>query len=176
MSGEEMIRSARPGRAVPVIEGYVILRELGRGGMGVVYEARHLKLHRTVALKMVLAGEHAGERVMARFLAEAEIAAGLQHTNIIRIYELGEAMGLPFLAMEIAAGPAMADRVQRFGNDFRSIAEFFEKLARATHWAHRQGIIHRDLKPANILIGADGEPKIADFGLAKRLDEDPDRL
>src|SRR5687768_11097827 len=117
------------GRVVPVIEGYDILRQLGRGGMGVVYEARQLKLNRTVALKMVLAGEFAGERVMARFLAEAEIAAGLQHANIIRIYELGEAMGLPFIAMELVGGCSMGERVKAFGNDFRAIAGFFEKLA-----------------------------------------------
>lgn len=143
--------------------------------MGVVYEARQRKLNRTVALKMVLAGEHASERVLARFLAEAETAAGLQHSHIIQIHELGEAMGLPYIAMEFVGGITMGEQVRSFRDDFRAIAGFFGKLARATHWAHQHAVIHRDLKPANVLIGLDGEPKIADFGLAKRLDDSADR-
>ncbi|HWB04172.1 MAG TPA: protein kinase [Verrucomicrobiales bacterium] len=163
------------GRALPAVEGYEILRELGRGGMGVVYEARQLTLNRKVALKMVLSGEHAADRTVARFLAEAEIAAGLQHSNIVHIHELGEAMGLPYIAMEFVDGSSMSDRVRTFGDDYRAIAGFFEKLARATQWAHQNAVIHRDLKPGNVLISRDGEPKIADFGLAKRFGENIDQ-
>jgi serine/threonine protein kinase len=156
-------------RPMPVVEGYELIRELGRGGMGVVYEARQKTLNRKVALKMVLASEHAADRTLARFLAEAEIAAGLQHTHIVHIHELGQAMGLPYIAMEFVDGCSMAGRMRAFGDDFRGIAGFFEKLARGTQWAHQNAVIHRDLKPANVLISREGEPKIADFGLAKRL-------
>src|SRR5206468_2657459 len=123
------------------------------------YEARQLTLNRKVALKMVLAGEHANDRIMARFLAEAEIAAALQHTNIVHIHELGQAMGLPYIAMEFVDGGTMAEKVRTIAADFHAVAAFFEKLARGTEWAHRNSIIHRDLKPGNVLIGRDGEPK-----------------
>ncbi len=156
----------------PKIEGYEILDELGRGGMGVVYRARQTKLNRIVALKMVLAGEHSSERGRARFLSEAEIAAGLQHANIIQIYELGEDEGLPFISMEYVDGGGMRQWMKTRGKDYPEIALFFEKLARAADWAHQRAVVHRDLKPANVFLASDGEPKIGDFGLAKRLDDD----
>ncbi len=159
-----------PRRIGPDIPGYEIVQELGRGGMGVVYKARQLTLNRTVALKMVLAGEHASDRIRARFLAEAEIAANLQHANIIPIYELGDVEGLPYITMEFVDGAGLESIVPKLRADYHAVAGFFEKLARAAHWAHQHSVVHRDLKPANILIGPDEEPKIADFGLAKRLD------
>ncbi|MDQ3624852.1 MAG: serine/threonine protein kinase, partial [Verrucomicrobiota bacterium] len=171
----ELIESLKAGRQFPEIPGYTILGELGRGGMGVVYKARHLKLNRTVALKMVLAGSHASERSLARFLSEAEIAAGLQHSHIVQIYELGEHSGLPYITMEFVDGGGMAEWLAKAGNDYGQVAALFEKLARAAHWAHQRSIVHRDLKPANVLIGGDGEPKIGDFGLAKRLAGTEDR-
>jgi serine/threonine protein kinase len=144
--------------------------------MGVVYKAQHLKLKRLVALKMILAGSHAGEDERKRFFSEAEAVARLQHPNIVQIYEVGEHDGRPFLALEYVDGASLARRVEE--NKLlpvRQAAELVEKLARAIHFAHEQKIIHRDLKPANILLTAAGEPKITDFGLAKQLDDDSGR-
>ena len=184
----------RPGRPL-VIPGYVIQEEIGRGGMGVVYKAVQSKLNRTVALKVILSGPHAGEKERERFRREAESAAKLDHPNVVRIYEVGEAGGRPYCAMEYVGGGNLADRPK--GNPWppRRAAEFISLLARAAHHAHDRGIVHRDLKPANILLQSvdlsgsrpDGStsdsgrsgprispdtprPKIADFGLAKVLE------
>ena len=154
------------------IPGYEILGELGRGGMGVVYQARQVGLNRTVALKMILAGAHAGTAALARFRAEAEAVAQLQHPNLVHIYEIGECGGLPFFSLEYVDGGSLDRRIE--GNPWkpRDAARLVEPLARAIHEAHRKGVVHRDLKPANVLLTADGTPKITDFGLAKRLDRD----
>jgi len=167
---------ARPTN-LPSVPGYEIVSELGRGGMGVVYQARQVRLKRSVALKTLLAGALAGPHEMARFRAEAEAVARLQHPNIVQIYEIGEHNGLPYFSLEYIRGGNLAHRLTRGALPFRQAAELVETLARAVHFAHQHQVIHRDLKPANILLetgesaGAGlGVAKITDFGLAKQLD------
>jgi tetratricopeptide (TPR) repeat protein/tRNA A-37 threonylcarbamoyl transferase component Bud32 len=169
--------AAEPGEVavvVPTLPGYEIICELGRGGMGVVYKARQLKLNRLVAIKMILAGEHAGRVALERFCREAEAVARLQHPNIVQIHEVGEHRGLPYFSLEYVEGGSLAQQLTR-PRSARQAAELIEKLARAVHAAHEHGVIHRDLKPANVLLTADGTPKITDFGLAKRLDGESDQ-
>jgi hypothetical protein len=153
--------------------GYGLASELGRGGMGVVYKAVQHSLKRTVALKM-LTGIVSRED-LARFLSEAETAARLQHANIVHIYEVGEKDGVPFFAMEFVEGGSLADRVKAGPMAPREAARLMSTVARAVHFAHEHGVVHRDLKPANVLLDPSGMPKIADFGIAKRLDDDSKR-
>jgi serine/threonine protein kinase/Tfp pilus assembly protein PilF len=157
------------------IAGYEVEGELGRGGMGVVYRARHLGLNRLVALKMILAGPHAGRRELARLRAEAEAAARLHHPNITQIYTIEEHEGLPFLTLELVEGVSLHEHVGRQPQQPARAATLVETLALAVHYAHEHGVIHRDLKPGNILVAADGTPKVTDFGLAKLLDAEPGR-
>jgi serine/threonine protein kinase len=178
------------------IPGYQILEFLGRGGMGVVYKARHISLNRLVALKMISAGVGACASELARFHTEAEAVARLQHSHIIQIYDVGEYRGQPYLALEFVAGGTLAQRLSGAPQPARTAAQHVLTLARATHVAHQRGIVHRDLKPANILLQqadcrspletSDGlvqspsticdlhsfVPKITDFGLAKLLDRE----
>jgi WD40 repeat protein len=171
-----------PARAAPAdapsIAGYETLKVLGQGGMGVVYLAWQSGLARLVALKMMLTGAGAGSRRLRRFRTEAEAAARLQHPNIIQIYEVGEADGQPFLAMEYAAGGSLAAQLGGKPQPWRKAAALVETLAGAVYHAHQRGIVHRDLKPANILMqranaatrtasAAEYTPKVADFGIAK---------
>jgi serine/threonine protein kinase len=171
----------------PTVAGYEILGELGRGGMGVVYKARQLSLNRLVALKMILAGEHAGAEAVNRFRREAESVARLQHPVVVQIHEIGEQGGRPFLSLEYVGGGALAEKLGGQPQPIAVAARLVERLARAMHFAHERGVIHRDLKPANVLLTAPegptrpdeeeattpwGEPKITDFGLAKRLGAD----
>jgi serine/threonine protein kinase/tetratricopeptide (TPR) repeat protein len=153
------------------VAGYEILGELGRGGMGVVYKARQKKLKRMVALKMILAGAHAGPAHLARFRTEAEAVARLQHPNIVQIFEIGEQDNLSYIALEYVSGGSLSHKLRGKPLPDNEAAALLEVLARAMHFAHQQGIIHRDLKPANVLLTADGQPKITDFGLAKKIDE-----
>jgi len=155
------------------VPGYEILGVLGRGGMGVVYKARHSALHRLVALKMILNSDHADPLELARFRAEADALAQLQHPNIIQIFEVGECAGRPFLALEYLEGGSLAAKLAESPLPPPEAARLVETLAHAIHAAHLRHIIHRDLKPANVLLTADGAPKITDFGLAKRLDAGP---
>jgi uncharacterized protein (TIGR03067 family) len=183
---------ARGAPAAPsAVPGYEILGRLGRGGMGVVYQARHLRLDRLVALKMVLAGPHAGDEELARFRREAQAVARLQHPHIVQIHEVGEHDDLPYLALEYVDGGSLEEMAAGTPQPARWAAQLLEAVARAVHYAHERGVVHRDLKPANILLsfsqGAAAEcgeaarsasapwlneavPKITDFGLAKRLD------
>jgi len=156
--------------AAPRIAGYEILGELGRGGMGVVYHARQESLGREVALKIILAGSHAGWSERSRFRVEAETAARLKHPNIVTIYEVGEQDGRPYLALEFVEGGSLAEQLAVSPLAPAKAAALAETLARAMEHVHQHGIVHRDLKPANVLLAAGGVPKITDFGLAKWLD------
>jgi serine/threonine-protein kinase len=163
------------GKTVPVPEsvaGYEILGVLGRGAMGVVYKARQPGLNRLVALKMILAGDHASERDLARFRSEAEAVAHLQHPNIVQIYEVGDDAGRPFFSLEFVDGYSLSNKIDSTPQPPREAARMVQLLAIAMSAAHQRGIVHRDLKPTNVLMTADGTPKITDFGLAKRLEED----
>ena len=163
--------------------GYEILDELGRGGMGVVYRARQTSLDREVALKMILAPEHAGPGQAARFRAEAEAVARLQHPNIVQVHDVGEQNGRPYFSMELIEGGSLADHIAGNPQPAAEAARLVEVLARAVQHAHIRGVVHRDLKPANVLLVIancsdksaicnlqSAIPKITDFGLAKRLD------
>ena len=161
------VPSSASAMVVAYVPGYEILGELGRGGMGVVYKARHLPLKRVVALKMILSGAHAGQKVLDRFRAEAEAVARLAHPNIVQIYEVGEHNQLPFIALEFVEGDSLDRRLADEPLSPRQAAAWAEALALAAHAAHQKGVIHRDLKPGNVLLAADGTPKITDFGLAK---------
>ncbi len=156
---------------LPRVPGYEILGELGRGGMGVVYKARQVNLNRVVALKMILAGGHAGPADVQRFRAEAEAIARLRHPYIVEVYSVGDQGGRPFFALEYVEGGTLADRINGRPQPAAAAARMIEMLAQGVHAAHQAGIVHRDLKPGNVLLGSDGVPRIADFGLAKKLDE-----
>jgi serine/threonine-protein kinase len=140
--------------------------------MGVVYQARQASLNRLVALKMILAGAHAGADDLARFRTEAEAVAALRHPHVVQIYEIGQHDDRPYFSLEYVEGGNLAQKLAGTPQPPRQAAALIETLARAVHFAHQQGLIHRDLKPANVLLAADGTPKIADFGLAKRLAAD----
>jgi serine/threonine-protein kinase len=162
--------AAPPGGVLPQVPGYTVLAEIGRGGMGVVYKAWQVKADRLVALKMVLAGEMASPGEMDRFAAEARAAAGLNHPNVVTIYEVGEHAGRQYFTMELVAGGSLAEQVAHSPLPSRRAAEVVLAVAGAVHYAHQQKVIHRDLKPANILLDEAGQPHVTDFGLAKRLD------
>jgi WD40 repeat protein/serine/threonine protein kinase len=184
--------SPRPAAHRPHISGYEILGELGRGGAGIVYHARHNVLGRPVAIKMLHPGQFPSEAERQRLRAEAEAVARLQHPNVVQLFEIGEVDGSPYLVLEYIAGGTLATYLDRQPQPPTETAALVLVVARAVHAAHRERIIHRDLKPANILLqrdqtagadelrtdlGAEARPrldatvpKITDFGLAKRLD------
>ncbi|QJX00635.1 serine/threonine-protein kinase [Frigoriglobus tundricola] len=166
-----LLQSAAPAQllGVPDVAGYDIVSELGRGGMGVVYKARQLSLNRTVALKMLPGGTFAESHERTRFLAEAELVAAVRHPHVVQVYEFGQCDARPFFAMEYLGGGSLVERIRTSGRlPPADAASLVEKIANGVQSVHDLGIVHRDLKPANVLLDDDGEPKVADFGLAKR--------
>jgi serine/threonine-protein kinase len=189
-----------PPSDLPKIAGYEVLEVLGRGGVGVVYKARHLRLNRVVALKMLLAGPYARPEELQRFLREAEAVAGLRHPNIVQLYDMGEHDGRPYFTMELVEGPSLSQKQAGAPLPASQAAELVATVAEAIQAAHQSGIIHRDLKPSNILLqrkqnadytdstdkstrrfspsaksaesAIDFIPKVTDFGLARRLESD----
>lgn len=174
-------RSLDPsGRDLPVgtkiryFGDYELIEVIARGGMGVVYRARQVSLDRVVALKLILAGQFASDEEVERFRREAQAAASLQHANIVAIHEVGEHDGQQYLSMAYVDGQSLAEIIRERPLPAVRAARYVRTVARAVEYAHRQGTLHRDLKPANILIDGDDQPRITDFGLARRVDAGSD--
>src|SRR5262245_57158872 len=151
---------------------YELLEEIGRGSQGVVYRARQTSLNRTVALKIIALGHWASKAHVKRFRREAEAAASLEHPCIVPIYEVGEREGTCYFSMRFVEGGQLDKILKREPTPIRQTAELIAKLARTVHYAHEHGILHRDIKPGNILLDANGQPHLTDFGLARLVEAD----
>jgi WD40 repeat protein/tRNA A-37 threonylcarbamoyl transferase component Bud32 len=157
------------------VANYELIKEVGRGGMGVVFKARDVRLNRIVALKMIRDKALANPDELQRFEKEAAAAAQLKHPNIVALHDFDRYNDQPFLSMEFIGGTSLAERVSMGPLSGRRAAEYLELTARAVHYAHTKGIIHRDLKPANVLLDEDDQPKVTDFGLAKQMEANSDQ-
>jgi outer membrane protein assembly factor BamB len=152
---------------------YELLSEIARGGMGVVYKARQQSLDRVVAVKMILSGQLASPAEMQRFYTEAKTAAGLQHPNIVAIHEVGRHGDQHYFSMDYVEGRNLAELVREAPLSSRQAARYVKVVADAIHYAHQHGVLHRDLKPSNVLIDVFDQPRVTDFGLARRADGGP---
>jgi predicted Ser/Thr protein kinase len=160
------------GAVVRYFGDYEIQKELGRGGMGVVYQARQLSLNRPVALKMIKAGILADDADLRRFQNEAEALALLDHAGVVSVYDVGDHEGQKYFSMKLVEGGNLAEQLASFKGNPRSAATLLAESAEAVHHAHMRGILHRDLKPANIMVDTRGHPHVTDFGLAKLVEAD----
>src|SRR5207244_3385656 len=162
-----------PGRPMPMLMDfgdYELLEQIGRGGQGVVFRARQKSLNRTVALKVINLGQWASKAHLKRFRLEAEAAARLEHPGIVPIHEVGERDGSYYFSMKFIEGGQLDEVVKRTPMLIRHAAELIVKVACTVHYAHEHGILHRDIKPGNIVLDAEGEPHLTDFGLARLLE------
>ncbi len=173
--GSKAGRSVLPSALSPGTKfgDYELLEEIARGGMSVVYKARQTKLDRVVAIKMILAGQFASQEDLRRFQAEAQAAANLRHANIVAIHDVGEQESQAYFSMQFIDGQSLAELVQEEAIEPRRAAGYLVAIADAVHYAHEKSTLHRDLKPSNILIDSSDQPQITDFGLAKRIQADP---
>src|SRR5213594_1098401 len=151
---------------------YELLEEIGRGGQGVVFRTRQKSLNRIVALKVIGLGQWATKVHLRRFRLEAEAAARLDNPCIVPIYEVGERGGCCYFSMKFVEGGQLDEAVRRTPMPMRQAAELMAKVARTVHYAHEHGILHRDIKPGNILLDANGEPHLTDFGLARLVESE----
>src|SRR6266704_3821880 len=165
-------KAPRPAKTLAEFGDYELLEEIGRGGQGVVFRARQKSLNRTVALKLIGLGQWATKAHLTRFRREAEAAASLDHPLIVPIYEIGERDGSCFFSMKFVEGGRLDERIAREPVPIRRAVELVVKLARTVHYAHQRGILHRDIKPGNILLDADGEPHLTDFGLVRLVEKE----
>ena len=169
---EDFAESMPAGQFPRDFGSYELLKEIGRGGMGVVYKARQKGLDRTVAIKMILASHLASDEHVRRFQAEAKAAAKFHHPSIVQIHEVGRLHDQHYFAMEYIEGTSLARRIDCSPIDAETAVGWVEEVARAVGRLHREGVVHRDLKPSNILLDGDEKPYVTDFGLVKVFESD----
>src|SRR5437868_14394216 len=167
---EDEVLESSAGPIIMNFDDYELLKEIGRGDQGVVYRARQKSLNRTVALKIIGVGRWATEAHLKRFRLEAEAAASLNHPLIVPIHDIGERDGYCYFSMNLVEGGQLDEAARSQAIPIRRAAELIAKLARTVHYAHEQGVLHRDIKPGNILLDAEGEPHLTDFGLARLVE------